>query len=99
MAGKLSKFDLQTAFQAKNRSWWRQFVLTVDIHDLECTLIFVACIFSITLVYWGIFWPQIIIINFIANAFCFLEIPTVHSVLKGKGKFRLIIQDIIIIFI
>ena len=28
-----------------------------------------------------------------------MEIPTVHSVLKGKGKFRLIIQDIIIIII
>uniref|UniRef100_A0A1X7VAT7 Cyclin-like domain-containing protein n=1 Tax=Amphimedon queenslandica TaxID=400682 RepID=A0A1X7VAT7_AMPQE len=35
LAGKLSKFDLQSAFQAKSRSWWRQFVLTVDAHDLE----------------------------------------------------------------
>lgn len=38
LAGKLSKFDLHTAFQAKSRSWWRQFVATVDIHDLECKI-------------------------------------------------------------
>lgn len=48
-------------------------------------LIFVACIFSITLVYWGIFFGHNLLL-FIANAFCFLEIPIVHSVLKDKGK-------------
>ncbi len=37
LSGKLSKFDLQSAAQGTvKRSWWRQFVATVDVHDLEC---------------------------------------------------------------
>jgi hypothetical protein len=35
LAGKLSKFDLVTATQSKTRSWWRQYLDTLDIHDLE----------------------------------------------------------------
>ena len=35
LAGKLAKFDLQSVTQSKNRSWWRQFVDTVDVHDLD----------------------------------------------------------------
>ena len=36
LAGKLTKFDLQGLSQSKSRSWWRQFVDTLDFHDLEC---------------------------------------------------------------
>ena len=35
LGGKLSNFDLQAATQSRSRSWWRNFVDTVDIHDLE----------------------------------------------------------------
>ena len=35
LAGKLSKFDLVTATQSKSRSWWRQYLDTLDVHDLE----------------------------------------------------------------
>ncbi len=35
LAGKLSKYDLQAATHSKSRYWWRQFVDTLDIHDLE----------------------------------------------------------------
>ena len=35
LAGKLSKFDLHTATQSRSRSWWRQYLDTVDVHDLE----------------------------------------------------------------
>ena len=35
LAGKLSKFDLPAATQSKSRSWWRQYLDTLDIHDLE----------------------------------------------------------------
>ena len=36
LAGKLTKYDLQAAAQSRSRSWWRNFVDTLDIHDLEC---------------------------------------------------------------
>ena len=36
LAGKLTKYDLQSATQSRSKSWWRQFVDTIDIHDLEC---------------------------------------------------------------
>ena len=35
LAGKLSKFDLHTATQSRSRSWWRQYLDTLDVHDLE----------------------------------------------------------------
>ena len=35
LAGKLAKYDLQSITQSKSRSWWRQFVDTLDIHDLD----------------------------------------------------------------
>lgn len=35
LAGKLTKYDLQSATHSRSKSWWRQFVDTLDIHDLE----------------------------------------------------------------
>lgn len=37
LAGKLSKYDLQAQAPCKTKSWWRQFLDTVDVHDLEGT--------------------------------------------------------------
>ena len=35
LAAKLSKYDLQAQAPCKTKSWWRQFLDTVDVHDLE----------------------------------------------------------------
>ena len=35
LAGKLAKYDLQSVTQSKSRSWWRQFVDNLDVHDLD----------------------------------------------------------------
>ena len=35
LAGKLTKYDLQSATHSRSKSWWRQFVDTLDVHDLE----------------------------------------------------------------
>ncbi len=36
LAAKLSKYDIQSKYGSKSRSWWRQFVGTLDSHDLDC---------------------------------------------------------------
>jgi hypothetical protein len=38
LAGKLAKYDLQSITQSKSRSWWRQFVDNLDVHDLDSEL-------------------------------------------------------------
>ncbi len=35
LAAKLNKHDLQSKYGSKSRSWWRQFVDTLDSHDLD----------------------------------------------------------------
>lgn len=35
LAARLSKYDLQAQAPCKTKSWWRQFLDTVDVHDLE----------------------------------------------------------------
>ncbi|XP_065919057.1 cyclin-K-like isoform X1 [Dysidea avara] len=35
LAARLSKYDLQAQAVCKTKSWWRQFIDTIDVHDLE----------------------------------------------------------------
>ena len=39
LAARLSKYDLQAQAVCKTKSWWRQFIDTVDVHDLEGTFL------------------------------------------------------------
>ena len=43
LAARLSKYDLQAQAVCKTKSRWRQFIDTIDVHDLEgtvCTLVY-----------------------------------------------------------
>ena len=35
LAGKMAKFDMQAATQSRSKYWWRVFLDTLDVHDLD----------------------------------------------------------------
>ena len=45
LAGKMAKFDIQVTTQSgRGRYWWRAFVDTLDVHDLDGELV-VQCVY------------------------------------------------------
>ena len=52
LAAQLSKYDLQAQAVCKTKSRWRQFIDTIDVHDLEgtvYTLVNDSCLIKVSL--------------------------------------------------
>ena len=47
LAFRLSRYDLQAQAPCKTKSWWRQFLDTVYVHDLEFTYVLLLILFFI----------------------------------------------------